>query len=227
MLRILTSKKKWDVKFHKNFVKIKTSTFAAKLSSDAVISLSQYYINIVLSQIILFPVFDCIEEIRQSFQGNNGIIIAARSINFSRCRPELMETLSLIPERIPLRWHFVSVRREILFSPESPFLSTFLSGYHREKMSDVHSTSAARPKAVFLWPANRMANRRARQPSQTQDIKGRLRSSTSGSAIHRIIVAVVPPDLLMHRNICFERKLSRCKMDVTRWSVCVQFRGAY
>jgi len=81
-------------------------------------------------------------------------------------------------------------------------------------------------RLVFLWPANRIAIV-ARQSSQTQDIKGRLRSSTSGSAIHRIIVAVVQPDLLMHRNICFERKLSCCKMDVTCWGVYVQFCEAY
>lgn len=71
---------------------------------------------------------------------------------------------------------------------------------------------------VFLRPANRTAIV-ARRSSQTQDIKDRLRSWTSGSAIHRIIVAVVQPDLLMHRSICFERKLSYCKIDVTRWSL--------
>lgn len=148
-----------------------------------------------------------------------------RMINSSRSNATRNLWKLVNSSRISLRRHFVSARRDspprnlrslLLFSPAISM--------RKWAMSIRELRSQKRP--VFLWLANRTAII-ARQFSQTQDIKGRLRSSTSGSAIHRIIVAVVQPDLLMHRNICFERKLSYCKMDVTRWGVYVQFRGAY
>lgn len=148
-----------------------------------------------------------------------------RTINSSWCDATKNLWKLVNSSRISFSRHFVSARRDfpprnlrslLLFSPTISVRKWAMS------IRELHGQK----RPVFLWPANRTAII-ARQSSQTQDIKGRLRSLTSGSAIHRIIVAVVQPDLLMHRNICFERKLSCCKMDVTRWSGYVQFRAAY
>lgn len=158
----------------------------------------------------------------------NGFIIllslkrAKRAINFCRCDATRAHRNSLILGAF--HRYFVSVQRDS--SHRNLCFPRFLSLIFVRKWAMSIRELCGWKQPVFLRPANRTAIV-ARQSSQTQDIKDRLRSSTSGSAIHRIIVAVVQPDLLMHRNICFERKLSYCKIDVTRWSVYVQFREAY
>jgi len=87
-----------------------------------------------------------------------------RAINFSRCAATRIrwKLVNSWAHSTPLTFRFRSTRDSSLAGISSRVpLATFLSGYRREKMSDVHSTSAARgrKRTVFLWPANRTANR--------------------------------------------------------------------
>lgn len=150
-----------------------------------------------------------------------------RTINSSWCDANKTYENSLIPRA----FHSADISfplGEIPHPPSPPEFSLLLfsPAISVRKWAMSIRELCGQKRLVFFWSANRTVIV-AQQSSQMQDIKGRLRSSTSGSAIHRIIVAVVQPDLLILQNICCERKLSCCKMDVTRWGIYVQFREAY